>query len=45
VDAGTIPGFLSGYVAAIAGVLLMYLPVIVLFVAVLIAGGIIQLLC
>ncbi|MET4147182.1 hypothetical protein [Arthrobacter sp. UYCo732] len=43
-DTGTILGFIFGYVAAVAGVFLLYLPDIVLFVALLIAGGVLQLL-
>jgi hypothetical protein len=43
-DAGMILGFIFGYFAAIAGVFLLYLPDIVLVVALLIAGGVLQLL-
>jgi uncharacterized membrane protein (Fun14 family) len=43
-DAGTILGFTLGYVAAVAGVFLLYLPVIALFVALLITAGILHLL-
>ena len=43
-DTGTILGYLAGYVAAMGGVVLLYLPVIVLLVALLIAGGVLQVL-
>jgi uncharacterized membrane protein (Fun14 family) len=43
-DTGTILGYAAGYVAAMGGVFLLYLPVIVLLVALLIAGGLLQLL-
>jgi uncharacterized membrane protein (Fun14 family) len=43
-DAGTILGFIFGYFAAMAGIFLLYVPDIILFVALLIAGGVLQLL-
>lgn len=43
-DAGTILGFAAGYVAVVAGIFFLYLPVIILFIALLIAGGVLQLL-
>lgn len=43
-DAGTILGFIAGYFAAVAGIFFLYLPVIILFIALLIAGGVLQLL-
>ncbi|GGH92146.1 hypothetical protein ACFFGR_04635 [Arthrobacter liuii] len=43
-DAGTVLGFIGGYVATIAGVFLLYLPVLALFVALLVAAGVLQLL-
>ena len=43
-DTGTIFGFIAGYFAAIAGVFLLYLPDILLLVALLLAGGMLQLL-
>jgi uncharacterized membrane protein (Fun14 family) len=43
-DAGTILGFTAGYFAAIGGIFLLYVPDIVLIVALLIAGGVLQLL-
>lgn len=43
-DAGTILGFILGYFATAAGVFLLYLPVIVLVIVLLIAGGVLQLL-
>ncbi|MGN8131434.1 hypothetical protein [Arthrobacter sp. RC1.1 241] len=43
-DTGTILGYFAGYVAAMGGVALLYLPVIVLLVALLIAGGVLQVL-
>jgi uncharacterized membrane protein (Fun14 family) len=43
-DAGTILGFIAGYLATLAGVFLLYLPVIALFVALLVAAGVLQLL-
>ncbi|HSU47907.1 MAG TPA: hypothetical protein VLJ40_13430 [Arthrobacter sp.] len=42
-DAGTILGFTFGYFAASAGIFLLYFPDIILFVALLIAGGILHL--
>jgi hypothetical protein len=42
-DTGTILGFTFGYLAAIAGIFLLYVPDIILFVALLIAGGLLQL--
>jgi len=43
-DAGTILGFIAGYIATLVGVFLLYLPVIALFVALLVAAGLLQLL-
>lgn len=43
-DTGTILGYTAGYLATVVGVFLLYLPVISLLVALLIAGGILQLL-
>jgi uncharacterized membrane protein (Fun14 family) len=43
-DTGTILGFTAGYFAAIAGIFLLYVPDIILIVALLIAGGVLQLL-
>ena len=43
-DAGTILGFIAGYIATLAGVFLLYLPVIALVVALLVAAGVLQLL-
>jgi len=43
-DTGTILGYTAGYIAAMGGVFLLYLPVIILLVALLIAGGMLQLL-
>ena len=43
-DAGSVLGFIAGYVATLAGVFLLYLPVIALFVALLVAAGVVQLL-
>jgi uncharacterized membrane protein (Fun14 family) len=43
-DAGTILGFSFGYVAAMAGIFLLYVPDIILVVFLLIAGGVLQLL-
>ena len=43
-DSGTILGFMAGYIATIAGVFLLYLPVLALFVALLVAAGVLQLL-
>ncbi|WP_320538089.1 hypothetical protein [Pseudarthrobacter sp. IC2-21] len=43
-DAGTILGFSFEYAAAMAGIFLLYLPVIILVVLLLIAGGVLQLL-
>ncbi|MFP5312852.1 MAG: hypothetical protein ACLGH7_10680 [Actinomycetes bacterium] len=43
-DTGIILGYAVGYIAAMGGVFLLYLPVIVLLVALLIAGGMLQLL-
>jgi hypothetical protein len=42
-DTGTILGYAAGYIAAMGGMFLLYLPVIVLLGALLIAGGILQL--
>jgi uncharacterized membrane protein (Fun14 family) len=43
-DTGTILGFIFGYFATGAGVFLLYLPVLLLFVALLVAAGVLQLL-
>lgn len=43
-DAATLLGFIVGYIAATAGVFLLYSPVIALFVALLLAAGVLQLL-
>jgi hypothetical protein len=43
-DTGTIIGYAAGYVAAMGGAFLLFLPVIVLLTALLIAGGVLQLL-
>ncbi|WP_314195301.1 hypothetical protein [uncultured Arthrobacter sp.] len=43
-DAGTILGFTAGYFAAVAGIFFLHLPVIILFIALLIAAGALQLL-
>ncbi|WP_324645083.1 hypothetical protein [Pseudarthrobacter sp. LT1] len=43
-DTGTILSYTAGYIAAMGGVFLLYLPVIVLLVALLISGGVLQLL-
>jgi uncharacterized membrane protein (Fun14 family) len=43
-DTGTILGFSFGYVAAMAGIFLLYVPDIILVVFLLIAGGVLQLL-
>ncbi len=43
-DTRTTLGFIAGYFAAIAGVFLLYLPDILLLVALLLAGGMLQLL-
>jgi hypothetical protein len=43
-DAGTISGFIMAYVATLAAVFLLYSPIIVLTVALLLAGGVLQLL-
>lgn len=43
-DTGTILGYTAGYLTTVVGVFLLYLPVISLLVALLIAGGILQLL-
>ena len=43
-DTGTILGYTVGYIAAMGRVFLLYLPVIVLLVVLLIAGGVLQLL-
>ncbi|MDP9887664.1 hypothetical protein [Pseudarthrobacter enclensis] len=42
-DTGTILGYAASYIAAMGGIFLLYLPVIVLLVALLIAGGVLQL--
>jgi len=43
-DAGTVLGFIMGYIATLAGVFLLYLPVLALIVALLVAAGVVQLL-
>jgi len=43
-DAGTILGFTAEYLAAIAGIFFLYLPIIILIITLLIAGGVLQLL-
>jgi hypothetical protein len=43
-DTGTILGLIVGYLATLTGIFLLYSPVIILFIALLIAGGILQLL-
>jgi len=43
-DTGTILGYAAGYVATMGCVFLLYLPVIILIVALLIAGGLLELL-
>lgn len=43
-DTGTILSCTAGYLAAMGGVFLLYLPVIVLLVALLIASGLLELL-
>ncbi|KIC67112.1 hypothetical protein AB0284_19500 [Pseudarthrobacter phenanthrenivorans] len=43
-DTGTILSYTAGYLAAMGGVFLLYLPVIVLLVALLIASGLLELL-
>jgi hypothetical protein len=43
-DAGTVTTFIAGYIAAVIAVFLLYSPVLVLFVALLIVAGVIQLL-
>ena len=43
-DTGTILGYAAGYIAAMGGVFFLYLPVMILLVALLIAGGILELL-
>lgn len=43
-DAGTILGLSVGYLAALGGVFLLYLPDLVLAVALLIAAGVLRLL-
>ena len=43
-DTGTILGFTAGYVAAMGGIFLLYIPDIILIVALLIVGGLLQLL-
>jgi uncharacterized membrane protein (Fun14 family) len=43
-DAGTILGFIFGYFATLAGVFLLYLPIVVLIVVLLLAAGVLQLL-
>ena len=43
-DTGTILGFFFGYVATVAGVFLLYSPVLFLVIALLVAAGILKLL-
>ncbi|MDQ0029950.1 hypothetical protein [Arthrobacter bambusae] len=43
-DTSTIFGFILGYLASMAGVFLLYLPDLVLLVALLIAAGVLQLI-
>ncbi|MFC9772535.1 MULTISPECIES: hypothetical protein [unclassified Pseudarthrobacter] len=43
-DPGTVLGFTFGYVAAVTGIFLLYLPVIALYVALLISAGVLHLL-
>ncbi len=43
-DTGTILAYAFEYLATIAGIFVLYLPVIILVVALLIAGGLLQLL-
>lgn len=43
-DAGTVLGFIVGYIATLVGVFLLYLPVLALFAALLVAAGVVQLL-
>jgi len=43
-DTGTVLGYTSGYFAANAGIFFLYSPAIILFLALLIAGGFPQLL-
>ncbi|UKA69095.1 hypothetical protein LFT44_21480 (plasmid) [Arthrobacter sp. FW306-05-C] len=43
-DPGTILGFSTGYLTALVGIFLLYLPYLVLLVTLLIAAGILQLL-
>ena len=43
-DTGTILAYAAGYLATMGGAFLLYLPVIILLVALLIAGGLLQLL-
>lgn len=43
-DAGTILGLTFGYLAAMIGVFLLYAPIILVFVALLVVAGILQLL-
>ncbi len=43
-DTGTILAFTFGYFATIAGIFVLYLPALILVVALLIAGGVLQLL-
>lgn len=42
-DTGMILGLVGGYIAAMAGIFALYLPVIILIVVLLIAGGLLQL--
>lgn len=42
-DTGTILAYAAGYIAAMGGLFLLYLPVVVLFVALLVADGVLQL--
>ncbi len=43
-DTGTILGFIFGYFATVAGVFLLYLPIVILIVVLLLAAGVLQLL-
>ena len=43
-DTGTILGFTFGYFATLAGVFMLYLPIVVLIVVLLIAAGVLKLL-
>lgn len=43
-DTGTILGLIVGYLATLTGIFLLYSPAIILFIVLLVAGGILQLL-